>query len=94
MSIVSLSGLSYFLKGDFDKKNVHEKGGTLEPMGKWVFFMGIAALVFVPIFKVVTGLPPFMGMFFGLSILWIMTDIAHHGYDEEALAYDSSVYKN
>jgi len=36
--------------------------------------VGVAALLSVPIFKTVTHLPPFLGMLFGLSIMWIMTD--------------------
>lgn len=80
--IVALLGLSFLLKGDFAKKYIHDIPQKLEPMGKLVFFMGIAALVFVPIFKVVTGLPPFMGMFFGLSIMWITTDLVHRGYHD------------
>ncbi len=42
-----------------------------------VFFAGIGALLFVPVFKTVTHLPPFMGILFGLSVLWILTEILH-----------------
>jgi Na+/H+ antiporter NhaD/arsenite permease-like protein len=48
-----------------------------EPMGNLIFFLGIATLFGVPIFKLVTGLPPFMGILFGLSLLWLVTDILH-----------------
>lgn len=51
--------------------------GTPEPGAKLVFYVGIGALVFVPIFKAVTGLPPFMGMLLGLATLWVITDILH-----------------
>lgn len=52
----------------------------------WLMFaLGIALLIFVPIFKVITGLPPFMGMLLALSILWIVTDLIHR--DEEASAH-------
>jgi len=47
-----------------------------------VFFVGVAALVFVPVFKTVTHLPPFMGILFGLGILWIITEMIHSGKDE------------
>ena len=40
-----------------------------------IFCMGIAALVFVPIFKTLTHLKPYMGIMLGLSILWITTEI-------------------
>lgn len=42
-----------------------------------VFYLGIAALLFVPVFKTLTHLPPFMGILLGLSILWIVTEILH-----------------
>ncbi|QGX41136.1 sodium:proton antiporter NhaD [Permianibacter aggregans] len=42
-----------------------------------VFYLGIGALLFVPIFKTVTHLPPYMGMLFGLSILWATTEWIH-----------------
>ena len=43
----------------------------------FVFFAGVAGLVFVPIFKTVTHLPPFMGMMLSLGVLWLITDIIH-----------------
>jgi Na+/H+ antiporter NhaD/arsenite permease-like protein len=42
-----------------------------------VFFLGLGALLFVPVFKTVTHLPPFMGILFGLSVLWIVTELMH-----------------
>jgi Na+/H+ antiporter NhaD/arsenite permease-like protein len=42
-----------------------------------VFGVGVGALLFVPIFKTITHLPPWMGMLFGLSILWGITEILH-----------------
>lgn len=80
--IVSLCGLSLMLKGDFEERPVREEDLTLEPLGTPIFFLGISALVFVPIFKLVTGLPPFMGMLFALSLLWIITDVFHRHYDD------------
>ncbi|KAK1300946.1 hypothetical protein QJS10_CPB13g00533 [Acorus calamus] len=51
----------------------------MAPRGQLVFAVGIGALVFVPVFKAVTGLPPFMGMLLGLGMLWILTDAIHYG---------------
>lgn len=42
-----------------------------------VFIAGVAGLLFVPIFKSVTHLPPFMGMMLSLGSLWLLTDILH-----------------
>ncbi len=38
--------------------------------------------MFVPVFKIYTGLPPFMGMLFALSLMWIVTDIIHRQSEE------------
>lgn len=43
---------------------------------------GIGALLFVPIFKTVTHLPPYMGMLFGLGIVWLVSEIIHSDKDE------------
>ena len=42
-----------------------------------VFGFGVGALLFVPIFKTITHLPPWMGILFGLSTLWGITEILH-----------------
>lgn len=43
-----------------------------------ILAMGVISLASVPIFKEFTHLPPFMGVLFGLSLMWIFTDIALH----------------
>ena len=45
--------------------------------GKIILFAGIAFLVFVPLFKTITELPPFMGMLLALGCMWIITSILH-----------------
>lgn len=52
----------------------------LEPGAKRVFFMGVLALVMIPVFKATLGLPPFMGALLGLGIVWLITDIIHFGH--------------
>lgn len=54
----------------------------MAPRGQLVFAVGVGALVFVPVFKALTGLPPFLGMLFGLGVLWILTDAIHYGESE------------
>lgn len=51
----------------------------LAPRGKLVFATGVGALLFVPVFKSVTGLPPYLGMLAGLGGLWLLTDAIHYG---------------
>jgi len=53
-----------------------------EPGAKAVFFLGVGGLVFVPIFKGITGLPPFMGVLLALGIVWIATDFIHRKHDQ------------
>lgn len=79
--VFSIGCLSFLLKGNF-KPRENVKSEAIEPMGEMLFFLGIAVLVFVPVFKILTGLPPFMGVLFGLSVLWLVTDIVHRKYDE------------
>ncbi|MEY3444964.1 MAG: hypothetical protein RLZZ519_3245 [Bacteroidota bacterium] len=42
-----------------------------------VLVLGLVSLVFVPVFKLVTHLPPFMGMMLSLSVMWIVTELLH-----------------
>jgi len=48
-----------------------------------MFFMGLGILVMVPVFKTVTHLPPFMGILFGLGILWLVGDLIHRKKEDE-----------
>lgn len=59
--------------------------GKLAPRAPLVFWSGLAALVSVPVFKAVTGLPPYLGMLSGLGTLWVMTDALHAGENRESL---------
>ncbi|KAH9655896.1 Sodium/proton antiporter 1 [Citrus sinensis] len=54
----------------------------MAPRGQLVFAVGIGALIFVPVFKALTGLPPYMGILLGLGVLWILTDAIHYGESE------------
>ncbi len=42
-----------------------------------MFFLGLAALLAVPLFKMLTHLPPFMGILLGLGIVWMVGDLIH-----------------
>lgn len=48
-----------------------------------VLSVGLGALLFVPLFKYLTGLPPYMGMLSGLGILWMVTDALHFGESKQ-----------
>mgnify|MGYP000057659932 CR=1 FL=1 len=48
-----------------------------------MFFLGLGSLVAVPAFKTWTHLPPFMGVLFGLGLLWVVGDLLHRNKPEE-----------
>jgi len=76
--------ISFQVKGriekEFTKKEVSDSTAKERSV---VFFIGIGALLFVPVFKTITHLPPYMGILFGLGIMWIVTELIHSGKDEE-----------
>jgi Na+/H+ antiporter NhaD/arsenite permease-like protein len=50
--------------------------------GKIMLFIGMAALISVPVFKMYTHLPPYIGVLLGLGILWIVSEIINPGVDD------------
>lgn len=47
-----------------------------------MFYLGLGTLIAVPVFKAVTHLAPFMGILFGLGVLWLVGEIVHRHKDE------------
>ncbi len=78
--VASLFCMSFFLKGRFTFPE--DNATEMAPLGRFVFFLGIGCLAGVPLFKLLTGLPPFMAILFGLGIMWLITDIAHREVEE------------
>ena len=80
--LVPLFIMSFRFKGNIEKRIENLAGEKhriiISDIEKnTIFFIGVGALLFVPIFKTITHLPPFMGILFGLSIVWITTEILH-----------------
>ncbi len=51
----------------------------LTPLNRFIVLVsGISILILAPVFKAVTGLPPFIGVLLGVSILWIYTEIMYN----------------
>ncbi len=48
-----------------------------------MFYAGIGILCAVPVFKTLTHLPPFMGILFGLGLLWLVGELVHRNKSEE-----------
>lgn len=53
------------------------------PESRAVLMAGVLLLLWVPLFKFITHLPPFMGMLFSLSVLWLGTELLHRRKTEE-----------
>ncbi|XP_038985879.1 sodium/proton antiporter 1 [Phoenix dactylifera] len=76
---LALMSLTSEVNGKAQKASNVLASEQIAPRGQLVFAVGIGALVFVPVFKAVTGLPPYMGMLLGLGVLWVLTDAIHYG---------------
>lgn len=66
---------------DVDKEIQEEKLLSSRIM----LIVGISALVFVPIFKAITHLPPYVGMMLGLGVVWLVSEYIHpeEDFDDE-----------
>ena len=79
--------LSLSLKGDLVVQNneaaVEQTDGLSPSQRKTIFFLGVGGLIFVPIFKTITHLPPFVGILLVLGVLWTVTEIFYTGIHQE-----------
>ena len=75
--LVPLFYFSILLKREVIPGLPRSENASRVPGARRVFFLGIGALVFVPVFRAVTNLPPFMGILLGLGIMWTLTDLIH-----------------
>lgn len=73
---------TFFMKGSFPKSEIDFRDDPLEPGAHLIFYSGIILFLLVPVFKWLTGMPAFMGMLISLSIMWLITDIIHHKYEQ------------
>tara|TARA_B110000438_G_scaffold36042_1_gene35795 strand:+ start:17462 stop:18871 length:1410 start_codon:yes stop_codon:yes gene_type:complete len=93
--IVPATILSFRMKGEIkrpDDSFMVNSHHTSVFQRNFVFIAGVAGLIFVPIFKSVTHLPPFMGMMLSLGILWLITDIMHRKRDADERKYFSAFH--
>ncbi|MBQ8466406.1 MAG: sodium:proton antiporter NhaD [Prevotella sp.] len=78
--------LQFSLKGKFDKSQNLPKSEVshfTKTQRNIIFWMGVGGLVFVPVFKTLTHLPPFMGILLVLGVLWTTTEIFHYNRAED-----------
>ena len=79
--LVPLLVTAYMLRGRLVEAPSREvNAGQIETTAferQLMFFMGLGILVAVPAFKTITHLPPFLGILFGLGLLWLVGDLMH-----------------
>jgi Na+/H+ antiporter NhaD/arsenite permease-like protein len=81
--LIPLAIISLMVKGSFERNTHLQSSPVLTIEKNIVFFTGISALIFVPVFKSITHLPPFMGMLIGLSVLWIITEVLNKDREQD-----------
>ena len=72
--------MQYQLKGELEPTDVHVTSDYQvldfsSTQRKIIFFLGVGGLMFVPIFKSITHLPPFVGILLVLGVLWTVTEV-------------------
>lgn len=82
---VPLTILSFTMKGEVNRPVVEDDEKELTTPGEQILMLilGIAGLLFVPVFKTTTHLPPYMGMLLSLGIIWVVSEILHKDKDDE-----------
>ena len=78
--------MQYMLQGKFDKEQNLPKADVSQftkTQRNIIFWLGVGGLCFVPVFKTLTHLPPFMGILLVLGVLWTVTEIFHYNTSED-----------
>lgn len=89
--------LQYRLKGELVMNNANTQASCADELTAHqrniIFFLGVGGLIFVPIFKSITHLPPFVGILLVLGVLWTVTELfyRHLGHAEEKGAMQKRV---
>ena len=85
--IVPLLYISFKLKGSIQSPDLTSINSEISSVNTYernlIFYMGVLGLLFVPIFKITTGLPPYVGMLLSLGVLWVTTEILHRDKNYE-----------
>lgn len=65
-------------KGDINiDENAEDPDAQKLLSSKTMLFLGLGAIVFVPFFKTITHLPPYVGMMLGLGVVWLVSEYIH-----------------
>ncbi len=82
---VPLIVLSFTMKGNVVRPliDLKEKEFTTHSERILMLAIGVGGLLFVPVFKTLTHLPPYMGMLFSLGVIWVVSEIVHKDKPDE-----------
>lgn len=78
--VVPVFGISMMLKGEIGDASADKKmevSAVSKRQSIVVLCVGVGSLLFTPVFKTITHLPPYMGILLGLGILWVLTELMH-----------------
>lgn len=83
--IVPLGILSFTMKGNVQRPAIDgdENGLTTGVERIFMLIIGVSGLLFVPVFKTITHLPPYMGMLLSLGIIWVISEVMHKNKPDE-----------
>ncbi len=84
--VIPLIVVSFSLKGNVEPHEhpiYDQKQRVSTRKRAFMLTTGVLALISVPVFKLYTHLPPFMGMLLGLGIMWVITELLHRNASEE-----------
>lgn len=85
--LVPLAVTAWMLRGRLVEAPVREdNSGYIQTTAferQLMFFLGLGILMAVPVFKTLTHLPPFLGILFGLGVLWLVGDLVHRQKADE-----------
>ena len=82
--LVPVAIASFAAKGSYATKVTPARNSEMTPARERsiVFWLGVGCLLFVPVFKTLTNLQPYMGILFGLGLMWVITEMIHSGKDD------------
>ena len=83
--IVPMLGFSWGMSGELEKtpEETLEHETDIRTWHQWLFLiLGLSSLLFVPVFKTLTHLPPYMGMMLSLSVLWVTSELVGRSFNE------------
>jgi Na+/H+ antiporter NhaD/arsenite permease-like protein len=84
--VIPAAIISWRMKGELKRAGNEEEQSmnfnTNSFKRNLVFAVGVCCLLFVPVFKTITHLPPYMGILFGLGLMWMITELIHSGRNE------------